>query len=114
MQPEAPRAGAGDNAAMAPGPTPRLVVVEAFLDEFLLHRSAVRVEAGELEVLLELEVHVVLAATVLLDREDHPVAEALRLVRVELDVDLRDDVVLLVEDEDDVGLVVDRRAARPV
>ena len=59
-------------------------------------------------MLLELEVDVVLAAAVLLDRHDDPVAEALRLVRVELDVDLGDDVVL-VEDEDDVGLVVDRR-----
>jgi hypothetical protein len=39
-------------------------------------------------VLLELQVHVVLAATILLDRDDDPVAEALRLVRVELDVDL--------------------------
>ena len=43
-----------------------------------------------------------------------PVAEALRLVRVELDVDLGDDVVLLVEDEDDVGLVVDGRRAAQV
>src|SRR5688572_28433244 len=64
------------------------VVVEALLDELLLHRPTVRVEAGELELLLELEVHVVLATTVLLDRHDDPVAEALRLVRVELDVDL--------------------------
>jgi hypothetical protein len=65
-------------------------------------------------VLLELEVDVVLAAAVLLDRDDDPVAEALRLVRVELDVDLGDDVVLLVEDQDDVGLVVDRRRAAEV
>jgi hypothetical protein len=65
-------------------------------------------------VLLELEVDVVLAAAVLLDRDDDPVAEALRLVRVELDVDLGDDVVLLVEDQDDVGLVVDRRRAAQV
>ena len=36
-----------------------LVVVQAFLDELLLHRPAVRVEAGELEVLLELDVDVV-------------------------------------------------------
>jgi hypothetical protein len=93
---------------------PVSVVVEAFFDELLLDRPPVRVEAGELEVLLELEVHVVLAAPVLLDRHDDPVAEALRLVRVELDVDLGDDVVLLVEDEDDVGLVVDRRAAAQV
>ena len=50
----------------------RLVVVEALLDELLLHRSTVRVEAGELEVLLVLEVHVVLAAAVLLDRDDRP------------------------------------------
>ena len=40
---------------------------------------AVRIEAGELEVLLELEVHLVLAAAVLLDRDDDPVTEALRL-----------------------------------
>ncbi len=61
-------------------------------------------------MLLELEVHGVLAtAEVLLNRDDHPVPEALRLVRVELDVDLRDDLVLLVEDHDDVGFVVDRR-----
>src|SRR5687767_8255420 len=99
-----------DGAASGAG----LVVVEAFLDELLLHRSAVRVEAGELEVLLELEVHVVLAAAVLLDREDHPVAEALCLVRVELDIDLGDDVVLLVHDQDDVGFVVDRRRAAQV
>ena len=90
------------------------IVVEALLDELLLDRSAVRVEAGELEVLLELEVDVVLAAAVLLDRDHDPVAEALRLVRVELDVDLGDDVVLLVEDQDDVGLVVDRRRAAQV
>jgi hypothetical protein len=98
---------------MAPDPAP-LVGVEALLDEFLLHRPTVRVEAGELEVLLELEIHVVLAATVLLDRRDDPVAETLGLVRVELDVDLGDDVVLLVEDEDDVGLVVDGRRAAQV
>ena len=65
-------------------------------------------------MLLELEVDVVLAAAVLLDRDDDPVAEALRLVRVELDVDLGDDVVLLVEDQDDVGLVVDGRRAAQV
>jgi hypothetical protein len=87
---------------------------EALLDQLLLHGPAVGVEAGELEVLLELEVHVVLATAVLLDREDDPVAEALRLVRVELDVDLGDDVVLLVHDEDDVGFVVDRRRTAQV
>ena len=65
-------------------------------------------------MLLELDVEVVRAGSVLLDRDHDPVAEALRLVRVELDVDLRDDVVLLVEDEDDVGLVVDRRRAAEV
>ena len=65
-------------------------------------------------MLLELEVDVVLAAAVLLDRDHDPVAEPLRLVRVELDVDLGDDVVLLVEDQDDVGLVVDGRAAAQV
>ena len=44
-----------------------------------------------------------------------PVAEALRLVRVELDVHLGDDVVLLVQDQDHVGFVVDgRRAAQVV
>ena len=65
-------------------------------------------------MLLELEVDVVLTAAVLLDRDHDPVAEALRLVRVELDVDLGDDVVLLVQDQDDVGLVVDGRAAAEV
>ena len=102
------------NAAMAPPRRRALIVVEAFLDELFLHRPAVRVEAGELEVLLELEVDVVLATAVLLDRDHDPVAEALRLVRVELDVDLGDDVVLLVEDQDDVRLVVDRRRAAQV
>ena len=105
--------GGRPNAAIGPDQA-ALVVVKTFLDELLLHGSAVRVEAGELEVLLELEVHVVLATAVLLDRDDHPVAEALRLVRVELDVDLGDDVVLLVQDQDDVGLVVDRRTAAQV
>ena len=105
-----PGAGAGSGTP----PDTASVVVEALLDELLLHRPTVRVEAGELEVLLELEVHVVLATAVLLDRDDDPVAEALRLVRVELDVDLGDDVVLLVEDQDDVGLVVDRRRAAQV
>src|SRR5690349_2300868 len=61
-----------------------LVVVEAFLDQLLLHRSPVGVEAGELEVLLVFEVDRVLPAPVLLDRGDDPVAEPLRLVRVEL------------------------------
>src|SRR5678815_4742420 len=75
------------------GAPPRSVVVEAFFDELFLHRPPVGVEAGVLEVLLELEVHVVLAAAVLLHRDDDPVPEALRLVRVELDVDLGDDVV---------------------
>ncbi len=88
------------------------VVVEALLDQLLLDRSTARVEAGELEVLLELEVDVVEAAAVLLDRHHDPVAEALRLVRVELDVDLGDDVVLVVQDQDDVGLVVDGRQPR--
>src|SRR2546423_13781319 len=83
------------------------VVVEPLLDELLLHGPAAGVEAGELEMLLELEVDVVLPAAVLLDRYDCPVAEPLRLVGVELDVHLGDDVVLLVEDQDDVGLVVD-------
>ena len=62
-------------------------------------------------MLLELEVHVVLATTVLLDRDHDPVAEALRLVRVELDVDLGDDLVLLVEDQDDVCLLYTSDAA---
>src|SRR6478672_11521480 len=69
------------------------VVVEPLLDELLLDGSTIRVEAGVLEVLLIFEVHIVLAAAVLLDRDHDPVAEALRLVRVELDVDLGDDVV---------------------
>ena len=73
-----------------------------------------RVEAGVLEVLLVLEVHRVRAAAVLLDVAIDPVAEALRLVRVELDVHLGHDLVLLVEDEDDVGLVVDGRGAAQV
>ena len=83
----------------------RSVVVQTFLDQFLLHGSTVRVEAGEFEVLLEFEVDVVLTAAVLLDRHHDPVAETLRLVRVELDVDLGDDVVLLVQDQDDVCLL---------
>ena len=82
---------------------------------FSMTVRAAGVEAGELEVLLILEVDRVGAATVLLDREHHPVAEALRLVGVELDVDLGHDLVLLVEDDDDVRLVVDgRRAAQVV
>ena len=42
-------------------------------------------------------------------RQDRPVAEALCLVRVELDVHLGDDAVLLVEDQDHVGFVVEGR-----
>src|SRR4029078_13059346 len=90
------------------------VVVQTLLDQLLLDGSSIGVEAAELEVLLELQVDVVLAAAILLDRDDDPVKEPLGLVRVELDVDLRDDVVLLVEDQDDVGLVVDRRRAAEV
>src|SRR5664280_1230793 len=101
-------------ARSARRPRGRSVVVEALLDQLLLHGPTVRVEAGELEVLLELHVDVVLAAPVLLHRDDDPVPEALRLVRVELDVHLGDDLVLLVEDQDDVGLVVDRRRAAQV
>jgi len=55
----------------------RSVVVEALLDELLLDAAPVRIEARELEVLLEFEVDVVLATAVLLDRDHDPVAEAL-------------------------------------
>ena len=65
-------------------------------------------------MLLEFEVDVVLATAVLLDRDHDPVAEALGLVGVELDVHLGHDLVLLVDDQDDVGLVVDRRRSAQV
>src|SRR5262245_50005218 len=45
------------------------VVVEALLDELLLDGTARGVEAREVEVLVELRVHVVGAAPVLLDRD---------------------------------------------
>src|ERR1035437_10268 len=91
------------------------IVVETLLDELLLHRAAIWIEAGVLEVLLVLQVDVVLAAAVLLHRNDDPIAESLGLVRVELDVYLGDDLVLFVDDQNDVGFVVDgRRSAQVV
>src|SRR3954452_18759321 len=85
------------------------VVVEAFLDQLFLDLAPIRVKGRVLEVLLELEIDRVLAGPVLLDGQDRPVTEALRLVRVELDVHLGHDAVLLVEDQDHVGFVVQGR-----
>src|SRR3990170_4037496 len=72
------------------------VVVETFLDQLLARHLSGGVEAAVVEELLVLEVHVVLAAAILLDGGDHPVPVPLCLVWIELDVHLGDDVVLLV------------------
>src|SRR6188472_2503520 len=80
------------------------VVVEPLLDQLLRGDPTRRIEAAVLEELFVLEVDVVLPAAILLDRGDDPVAIPLRLVRIKLDVDLGDDVVLVVQDQDDVGL----------
>src|SRR4026209_296260 len=93
---------------------PGSLIEEPFLDELLGGHATVRIEAAVLEQLLVFQVDVVLAAADLLERGHHPVAIALGLVRVELDVDLGDDVVLVVQDQDDIALVVDGAAAAQV
>src|SRR3990170_2083262 len=75
----------------------RSVVVQPLFDQLLGRDPPGGIEAAVFEELLVLEVDVVLAAAILLHRCHDPVAVALRLVGVELDVDLGNDVVLVVQ-----------------
>src|SRR6478735_12634068 len=84
------------------------------VDEPLGDLLALRVEAAVLEVLGELELDVGLAVAVLLDADDRPAAEALDVAEVVDEVLARDDIDLVVDDEDDVGLEGQRRRAAQV
>src|SRR6476620_7251630 len=78
---------------------------DALLDELFLDEAPLGLEPALLEALAELQRDLVDAAAVLLDGHDHPLAEALGVLQVVDEVVLGHDVVLVVEDENDVGLV---------
>ena len=84
-------------------PAADLLDEDPLVDQLLFNPAAVRIEPSLLEGLLELEVHLVHTASVLLDAQDHPVLETLGAGEVVDQVMSGNRVELLVHDEHDIG-----------
>src|SRR5262245_57418830 len=89
----------------SPSPAESLFDEDALVDELLGHPVAVALEPALVEALAELQIDLVDAVAVLLKRDDSPVTEPVGVARVVDQVVASDDVVLLVHDQDCVGLV---------
>src|ERR1035437_8097244 len=89
-------------AIPAAGPA-ALLDEDPLVDQLLLDPSAFGVEPCLLEGLLELKVHLVHAASVLLDAQDHPVVETLGAGQVVHQVMAGNRVELVVHDQHDIG-----------